>query len=605
MIDFELSKALGESHIHEIMASDVKIASSRHPDYAKKCESWSKWRLTYEAGDEFIEAYIKKFSKRESTTDFDERKALSYNAAFAKDAVNEVKDSIFQRISDVTREGGEQSFLDASLGLNYGIDRKGSSMNSFVGRNILPELLALGRVGVFVDMPELQGPTMSQKGDSHPYIYHYKTEDILNWVVESDSDSVEFQVLLLRDYAMGRDEATGLPTKIEERFRYLWRGDGCIYCHFFDKDSKPINRLGQPGIDVQIAQLPSIPFTLFTIFESLMTDIANYQITLMNLASADISYLLRANFPFYVEQFDPKSENFYQRRAAIASETDEDGSTIVYQGTAEDAETSKNQEIAAGPSSGRRIPKGLDMPAFIHPSSEPVQASMAKQDELKRDIKALARLAVSSMRPTMASAESKGYDERSLEAGLSAIGLELEQGERNVARFWTMYENLKGTIPTIRYPTKYSLRTDNDRREEAEELRKSMKNSPSITYQREALKQIVNIDIAHKVSLQTLKKIEGEIDSAKVIFSDPDVLKDDVEMGLIDPESASGAKNYPKGVVEKAKIAHAERATRILEAQTKARGVDELGGVDNASKDEKQEKTLDTVPKDETRGEGK
>ena len=336
-----------------------------------------------------------------------------------------------------------------------------------------------------------------------------------------------------------------------------------------------------------------------------MTDIANYQITLMNLASADVSFLLRANFPFYVEQFDPKSENYYQRRPAISSSVDEDGTTIVYEGTAEDAETSKNQEIAAGPSAGRRFPVGLDMPSFIHPSSEPVTASMEKQDELKRDIKALARLAVSSMRPSMASAESKGYDERSLEAGLSAIGLELEQGERNVARFWSMYENLTGTVPTIKYPTKYSLRTDNDRRDEAEELRKSMKNSPSITYQREALKEIVNIDMAHRVSLETLKKIEGEIDTAEVIFSDPDVLNGDVELGLIDPESASKAKNYPEGVVEKAKIAHAERAKRILEAQTQARGVDELGGIDNASRDEKQETTTDVVPRDKTRGEGK
>jgi len=605
MIDLQLIMDMGETHILDIIASGTKIAALRHPHYTEMVDRWTKWRLTYEAGDAFIEAYLKKFSKRESDPEFNERKDVSYDAAFAKDAVNEVKDSIFQRIADVTREGGVQSFLDAVLGLNSGIDLKGSTMNSFVGRNILPELLALGRVGVFVDMPQLRRPTLGQKGDIHPYIYHYKTEDILNWVVTNESDSAEFQTLLLRDYAMGRDESTGLPSETEERYRYLWRGECCVYCQFFDEHSKPINRYGEEGIDVQVAQLPSIPFTLFTIFESLMTDISNYQITLMNLASADVSYLLRANFPFYVEQFDPKSENFYQRRAAIASSTDDDGVTIVQQGTAEDAETSKNQEIAAGPSSGRRFPKGLDPPAFIHPSSEPVKASMAKQDELKRDIKALTKLAVSSMMPKMASAESKGYDERSLEAGLSAIGLELEQGERNVARFWTMYEDAKGTVPTIRYPTKYSLRTDNDRRDEADELRKSMKNSPSITYQREALKQIVNIDIAHKVPMEKLKAIETEIDAAEVIFSDPDVLRDDVEMGLIDPESASLAKNYPKGVVEKAKVAHAERALRILEAQTKSRGVDELGGVDNASRDEKQETTLDTVPKDQTRGEGK
>jgi hypothetical protein len=284
---------------------------------------------------------------------------------------------------------------------------------------------------------------------------------------------------------------------------------------------------------------------------------------------------------------------------------DSDGVTIVRPGQAEDAETSRSKEIAVGSASGRRIPKGLDMPEFIHPSPEPLMASMKKQEELKRDIRQLVKLAISAMATKMASAESKGHDERGLEAGLSAIGMELEQGERNVARFWTMYEDLKGDVPTVRYPTQYSLRTDNDRRDEAKELRDSMKNNPSMIYQREALKQIVSIDLAHKISEEKLKKMHAEIDAAPVIFSDPEVLKEDIETGLIDLEAASRAKNYPEGSVKKAKADHAERIARIAESQGQARGTPDLGGVQNASKDEKQDKTLDVVPKDTTRGEGK
>ena len=221
MIDFEQSMEMGVAHIQSIIGSKTKIADLRHPKYQASVAAWAKWRLVYEAGDEFIETYLKKFSKRESDAEFEERKDVSYNAAFAKDAVNEVKDSIFQRISDVTREGGTQSFLDAVKGLNFGVDRKGSTMNSFIGRNVLPELLSMGQVGIFVDMPLLEGPTLSQKGNSRPYIYHYKTEDILNWVVENDSDTVEFRSLLLRDYVMGLDSVTGLPSETEEHFRYM------------------------------------------------------------------------------------------------------------------------------------------------------------------------------------------------------------------------------------------------------------------------------------------------------------------------------------------------------------------------------------------------
>jgi len=605
MIDFRDVIAAGAAHINQIVAKGVKIAELRHPTYEKAQDNWVKWRLTYESGDDFITKYLQKFSKREGADDFVIRKSVTYVPAFAKGAVSDVKDSIFQRISDVTRDGGPTSYTDAVAGKTFGVDRKGSTMNSYMGRHVLPELLSMGRVGIFVDMPQISGPTLVEKGKSRPYIYHYKTEDICNWVTEHDEDNVEFASLLLRDFALGEDVTTGLPSEQIERYRYLWRGDNCVFCQFFDKESNPISPQGEPGVDVQFAPIPSIPFTLFTVFESLMTDIANYQIALLNMASSDVSYALRANFPFYVEQFDPKSENFFNRSSAQSQGLDEDGITIVRPGQAEDAETSRSREIAVGAASGRRIPRGLDMPEFIHPSPEPLMASMKKQEELKRDIRHLVKLAVSAMAPKMASAESKGYDERSLEAGLSAIGLELEQGERNMARFWTMYEDLNGTVPTVRYPTQYSLRTDSDRRDEAEELRNSMKNNPSMTYQREALKQIVTIDLAHKISEEKLAKMHREIDAAPVIFSDPDVLKEDIEAGLIDLEAASKAKNYPSGSVAKAKEDHAERIARIAESQGQARGTPDLGGIQNASKNEKQDKTLDDVPKDTTRGEGK
>jgi len=594
------------SRINAITAAKTKLSELKHPEYTDMFSAWVKYRLVYESGDAFIAEYLKKFTVREDEPDFTSRKDITYVPSFSKLAVKKVKNAIFQRISDVTREGGPESYKDATNGKLRGVDLKGSTMNSFVGRYILPDLLSIGKVGVFVDMPIIEGSSLAAKGSSRPYIYTYKAEDILNWVIDTTSNEIEFKSLLLRDYIHARDEATGLPSEIEERFRLMWVEDGVVHAQFFDKNSQPIDANGEPGVSVMMIDLPTIPFVLLDIQESLLTDVANYQIALMNLASADVSYSLRSNVPFYVEQYDPKAENLFGRRPAGGDTVSSDGITVVRAGEELDAKTAKNNEIKVGATSGRRVPRGLDMPQFIHPSSEPLRASMDKQQELKSDIDQLMELAVSQLAPKMASAESKDYDERGLEAGLSAIGLELEHGERCIARYWAAYEDKsRDQQPTVTYPRRYSLRSGHDKRDEAKELRESAKAIPSTTYRKEAMKQVATINVGPQVSLETLKQIHKDIDNAEVVIVDAKELKDDIETGLIDLETASKSKSYPEGSVEKAKKDHAERVARIAESQAKARGVQDMAGLANPSKTEKQEKAQDEVVADTTRGGGK
>ena len=592
--------------IDAIVREKVKIPDLRHPLYQESVAEWIKWRLTYDSGDEYIEKYLQRFTKREVPTEFDARKSITYVPAFAKSGVKEVKDSIFQRITDVTRENGPQSYQDAVNGKNRGVDLKGCNMNSFIGRHVLPDLLALGKVGVFVDMPSIDGPTLASKGQARPYIYTYKAEDILNWVVDNTYSDAEFKSLLLRDHVYATDDTTGLPTEDEERYRLMWVEDGIVLYQFFNKESQPINADGEVSIDIGEIKLPTIPFVQFDIAESLLKDVANYQIALLNLASADVSYSLRANFPFYIEQFDPKSEGIWNRSPAAGDTTDDDNVTIVKQGQSQDAATSKNKEIRVGATSGRRVPKGLLMPEFIHPSPEPLIASMAKQDELKSDIRHLIKLAVSQLSPKMASAESKQQDNQSLEAGLSAIGLELEHGERCIARYWTSYEDKSGDQPTVTYPQRYRLVSDKDKRDEAKELRESAKSVPSQTYRKEAVKKIATINLGTTISDKTLEQIHNDIDEAEIVVVDSKELKEHIEIGIIDPETASIAVGYPKGSVEKASKAHAERVKRIAESQGQARGTTDLGGLANSSKEEKQETAGVTNPAtDSTRGGGK
>jgi len=585
-----------ENEILNIVDKNIDLAELTHPAYNVDVANWQKWRLTYDSGQDFLDQYLKKFTDREGDDDFQLRKEISYIPAFAKAAVNDVKDAIFQRISDVTRDANSESYNDSVIGKRSGVDRAGTTMNSFIGSNILPELLTMKRVGVFVDMPELRGQTLADQQGINPYIYSYRAEDILNWDIDLQNNK-QYKKLLLRDFIFETDEATGLPIEFTERYRYISSFEDTVSVQFFDADSKPITREGISGIDIIELNLPEIPFAVFELTDSLLKDIANYQIALLNLASSDMAYALNCNFPFYTEQFDPRVDNLFGRPGGSDV-------SIIKGGERDETMAAKNYEIEVGTMTGRRVPKGLEMPKYIHPSPEPLRASMDKQKELKNDINRLVKLAVSSLSPN-ASGESKSFDERSLEAGLSAIGLELEQGERRIAQLWQSYENRKANSPTIVYPKKYSLQSDKDLRDESKELAESVKNIPSLIYKREAMKLAVNKRLGCRISLETLEAIEKEIDQSEVIFHNPEELSRDVELSLIDPETASKAKGYPEGTVKKAEDAHAERIKRIAESQAKARGASDLGGLENASREEKMDKDNEIVPSEKTRGEEK
>jgi hypothetical protein len=567
----------------------------KHPDYSELEEDWLKWRRTYQAGDDFITEYLEKFSTREDDADFTARQNISYDPAFAAAAVTEVKDAIFQRISDVTREGGSQSYNNAVKGLDKGIDLAGTTMNSFMGRIILEELLPMKKVGVFIDMPQLNGQTLSDQQGQAPYIYHYKAEDIVNWDKDPHHDT--FTKLLLRDWVHTYHEGIGLPNGFIENYRFLTLNeDGFINVTFYDSDFQEI---GMDSIN-----LPEIPFVTFELPHSLLKNISNYQIALLNLESSDIAYILKSNYPFYVEWYDPRVDNLYARSRGdrINRDATTDTVSIVESGERTDAQTAKPYEIEVGTTTGRRVPLGLESPQFIAPPTDPLLASMQKQEQIKKDIRMLVKLNVSNLSPKMASGESKSFDERSLEAGLSAIGLELEHGERRIAKYWQWYEDSSQNQATIKYPEKYSLQSDADTRKEAKDMQESTKGHPSITYKREVYKVTANMLVGSSVSKETMDQIRGEIDRAAVIVSDPEELHRDIEVALIDPETASKAKGYPSGVVKKAEKAHAERLKRIAESQGKARGADDLSGIAPASRSEKIDKDQELTSKEKTRG---
>jgi hypothetical protein len=595
------------------------ISSLRHPHYIVNQENWDKWRLTALGGSRFLKRYMKKSSKRENDQDFRDRLAVSYVPAFAKAAMNEVKNSIFQRVTDVTREGGPESYQQAVQGLEQGVDLAGSTMNAFIGREILPELLSMSRVGVYVDMPPVPGVTIADRLGKRPYLYWYKAEDIRSWCFfeKNEGDPTEFKALLLREtkYEMDRHWSE-LPADTTDGYRYMWIGeDGYVYCQFYHSNGDPIYPTGASTPVIKL-NIKKIPFVLFELSDSVLADTADYQIALMNLASTDMAFALKANFPFYTEQEDWRVKSPYTKSADTQANTETSvtqpegffGAGVVSVTTTQEP----TREVRVGVASGRTYPKDVERPGFIHPSPEPMQVSMEKQKQLKEEIRQLVALSVANLTPRQASAESKGLDNQGLEAGLSYIGLELEHGERKIAYFWALYEG-KGPA-TVIYPTQYSLLTDADRREIAKDLNELMPQVNSLTFRKEVAKQIVLIVLGTKVSTETLKAMLTEIDESPVIVSDPKAVEIDVKSGLVSLDTASRARGYPKGEVEKAAKDHAERLARIAKSQAEAkgasdpgaRGVSDLSANANAGKEEKaasqKDQTQRESVKDRTRG---
>jgi len=149
------------------------ISTITHPEYLLKEDDWAEWRYAYSGGKEFREQYLKKFSTREDNTDFTNRKAITPIPSFAKAGINDIKNAIFQRLVEVQRLNGSITYLAAVEGRQGGLTTNGQSMANFIGEDILPELLAMGKVGIYVDMPAEISPTLKDARSQHPYLYAY------------------------------------------------------------------------------------------------------------------------------------------------------------------------------------------------------------------------------------------------------------------------------------------------------------------------------------------------------------------------------------------------------------------------------------------------
>jgi hypothetical protein len=590
------------------MADQVKkIIDFRHPSYFSDSTDWEKWRLTYQGGTHFRDRYLERFSQREDTNDFSLRRKITPIPAFAKSAVQEIRNSIFQRMRDIVRKGGSQVYQNSVNGFSGGVDRRGSTMNAFIGHDLLDELLSMGRVGVYVDSPELSGETMADNPYTQPYLYSYAIEDILAWKYTRPEEQSNFESLLLRDTCISYDSSTWLPATEFKRYRRLWINPetGLVNLSFYDYEGNQIDKDGNPSAEPIELQLTRIPFVLMSIGDSLLKDVCDHQIALLNLGSSDVNYALRSNFPFYVEQRDMRGIGSHLKPSANADGT----ATTGGQGAAD-------PNIKVGSTVGRAYDTTVNQPAFIAPPSEPLVASMKLQEKLENDIRKLVQLAVTNLAPR-ASAESKQFDSEGLNAGLSFIGLQLESAERLITEYWAAYENAnreQREIATIKYPERYSLKDDGQRLDEASKLSELSDRIPGRTFKKEVAKQIVGVLLGGRVPVATIDNIEKEIDAANYTTSDPDIIIEAKNAGLVGEKTASVAMGFDPEEHVQAQKDHVARIKRIAEAQGVnenggPRGVPDLDGDPSRSGREEKEMSRETDTRDTTtprvRGEGR
>ncbi len=539
--------------------TSLSISAIRHPDYLYSSTLWAEWRDTFRGGEDYLQMYLKKFSDRETDTDFANRKACTPIPTFAKAAILDVRNSIFQRLEEISRIGGSKNYNKAVAGENAGVDRDGSSMNSFIGIDVLTELLVMGRVGVFVDAPSKVPTTLAEDARS-PYLYHYRVEDILSYDLDHAAEDGTFKAVLLRDNAISYNTTFGdikLPAGRETRFRLVWKDDvGRVWCRFYTKEEEVIRYPDSEAGGEMLLGVDVVPFVLMDIGDSLLSDVSSYQKALLNLVSGDVNWALKSNVPFLTIQQEMRTAGAHLKTTA--------------QSATPGSQPAQNQEEKHGAGTGRYYDTGLDRPGYIAPPTDPLMASMKLQEKLEDDIRKLINLAVTNKSGSRTeSAEAKKLSSQGLEAGLSFIGLVLQQGEQAIARYWGMYENIKKPeIAKVAYPSRYILKEDQERIDQAKSMLELSDRIPGTKAKKAIAKMVVAMLMSGKQSVDQISSILDEIEAAGYTTSFIDDVIAAKEAGLMGDELASEAIGVRKGEVAKAKKDHAEKLKLIQEAQT-------------------------------------
>lgn len=566
------------------MADKDLIINVRRPGYLTSTHDWSTWRDTFHGGEYYRDHYLLKFGDRETEQEFQERLQITPIPTFAKSAILDVRNSIYQRLVEVSRVGGSKAYQDAINGEGGGVDGSGLSMDAFIGKEVLTELLIMGHVGIYVDAAPPEGDSLADP-TYPPYLSMYAPEDILSYSRFSRAQGGEFSAVLLRDYHTEVTQvaapSVSLPSDVQIRYRLVWKDpeDGEVYYKLFDDAGEIVHPEDAREDGAVRTGLKRVPFILLDIGDSLLADVASYQAALLNLSSNDVYYAIKSNSPFLAIQRDAYGSGSHLKRP--------------------ESDTDEGHDETMGGGKGRYYGINEDAPQFISPPTDPLEASMKLQTKLEDSIRSLVNLAVANKQGTRTeSGTAKKMSEQGLENGLAFIGMVLESGEKKVAQTWAEYENVVNPVPAvISYPDRYTLKTDEERFEEAEKQLDLAKRLPGKALKRAMAIRIARTLLEGKVTNESMEEITSEIRNADNLLVATETILEAHKAGLVDDATASTSLGFASGLVEQAREDRAIRIRQTLEAQTPrdgsvpnaaARGAPELDTNPNSGSEERE-----------------
>ena len=523
----------------------------QHPEFRLMYPTWVKWRLCYEGGDDFKSQYLYRYSKREDATDFAQRARLTYVPGHSRAVINIVRNALAVLMPEVVRKGS-QPYLDE---MARNVDLYQNSMSSFLAVEVIPWLLVQSKVFVVVDAPPAKPGVTLAEDDGRPFLYSVSAENVLSWAYDSWGRLVAILMLLYEDVI---DPTTKLVVNVRPIYRYmrlLEPGEP------LDTNSgqlvgpgvavKTMDAMGKETSEAYLLQIPRVPVTEIRMVASLMGEIADHQITLLNLASTDIDFLWRSNFPIYTEQL-PRAAGLIKPRGT-KTQSDSTGA----EAEPEPGAGKNDRQRQAGAAKGVGYKEGMERPGFINPSPENLSAAMEKEEAIIREIRVLVDLALASLsvKALEQSGASKQADRVGEEAGLAYIGRVLESGERDVAALWAMLEGLNPDDTEVRYPTNYTLKDADERMEEAERLRKIHSAVRSKTYQHIVDARVAELVVKPISTNEQLEQVNREIEENAFVDDDAEraeVVQRDAVSGLVSKETASAVRGY--GPEEAAKV---------------------------------------------------
>jgi hypothetical protein len=566
---------------------DKGIIEARHPVYQAECSLWQKWRLCYEGSDAFKEAYLYKYSKREDADDFIDRKKITYVPGHSRSVINIIRNALAVRLPDVKRTGSED-YLNA---MDNDVDGFDSSMTTFVALDITPMLLVQGKRYVVIDAPPLEeGQTRAEDGGI-PYLYTVDAEDVLSWAYNDDGG---FSAILMRLAENVYDPETGLVVDSKTIYRYMrqlaegetykadcgteFTGEGVVIATYNEEGK--LRDDGEPPC--QFLQVPSIPVVEFRLVASIMAEIADHQISLLNLASTDMDFTWRGNFPIYTQQQAKRTGTIRPRGTKRRTSDDvvdsEDPTSSADPGTGP-----SNQQRRVGTGKGIGYGEGLERPGFISPDSGNLTVSMAKQESIAKEIRVLVDLALVSLsvRAVEQSGKSKEADRIGEEAGLAYIGQALETGERELANLWHMMAGETAENINVKYPESYSIATPEERREAAAQLRKLHSAVRSAKYQHVIDQRIAVILLKGLASAEEIELIMKEIEENAFLDDDSEraeIVQKDVAVKILSRESGAMVRGYSPDEASKVRGEEAASVSAMLGGSEGGPGTDDGDG---------------------------